>query len=297
MSNKAGDFSTIKSGHHIFFEAEQDLDSSILLMLSGFYKDSIRAMRSCLELNIFALYNFLNEGEYDFQRWLSGESKTPKLHILLDGIINKSDAFKKLDTQMNWKEEVKLLYKELSGFMHTQGASYTHVSLRNSNQTVFSSDGIKVGMSLLIKVIRISGMGFVVNFPMSMRPLPMFEKFAFSPPVGGFLDAGQVENIKSIFDEDVSSKLSQICLEDEFSHSLSEGVISMKDLSEEEVSSSLKDFLQSKGFEGVKEEILVMIKEGEMAKAMSMSISIQRAAMRALNGLLFSPFYANRPKR
>jgi len=55
-------------------------------------------------------------------------------------------------------------------------------------------------------------MGFVTNFPMSMQPLPLFDKFAFHPPVGGFLNEGQVERIKAIFPEGVYKELVEICV-------------------------------------------------------------------------------------
>lgn len=284
-------FKTIDPWHHVFFEAEQDLDSAILLLLSGFYKDSFRAMRSFLELHIFALYNFVNEDKDNFKNWLEGKNQTPKLYILLQALDDKSEGFKKINKELNWSEEVKLLYKELSGFMHTQGALHTHTSLRNSNQTVFSDEGIKLGSALLLRAIRLTSAGFVVNFPMSLHPLPLFNKFAFSPPAGGFLDDGQVDDIKSIFQDDVAIKLSEISLSNEDSVSLVEGIKSMPDLTEQEVLDSFKKVLESEEFKNSRQDILEMIKNDEFGKAIAIVVSTQRAMMRAINGILFNPFY------
>src|SRR3989344_4244081 len=202
------EFKTIQPWHHIFFEADQDLDSAILLMMMGFYKDSFRSLRSFLELNIFALYNFVNEDKENFQKWLNGKDHTPGVGDMLQKLGEKSPGFKMLEEKLDWNKEVKSLYKELSGFMHTQGALHTHTSLRNSNVTSFSETGMQTGTELLLRTIRLTALGFVVNFTMSFQALPLFEKFAFSPPAGGFLDEGQVGSVKSIFPDDVSKKVS-----------------------------------------------------------------------------------------
>lgn len=200
------EFTTIQPWHHIFFEADQDLDSAILLLMMGFYKDSFRSLRSFLELNIFALYNFVNEDKRYFQEWLNGKAHTPGVGDMLQKLTERSVDFKTLNEELDWNKEIKSLYKELSGFIHTQGALHTHTSLRNSNTTSFSETGMQTGAELLLRSIRLTAMGFAVNFPMSFQALPLFEKFAFSPPAGGFLDEGQVESVKSIFLDEVSKK-------------------------------------------------------------------------------------------
>jgi len=285
------DFKTIQPWHHIFFEADQDLDSTILLLLMGFYKDSFRSLRSYLELNIFALYNFVSEDKENFKEWLSGETHTPGVSDLLQRLNEKSPDFKTLNEKLDWNKEVKSLYKELSGFTHTQGALHTHTSLRNSNTTNFSETGMQIGAELLLRAIRLISLGFVVNFPMSFQPLPLFEKFAFSPPVGGFLDEGQVENVKLIFSEEVSKKVSAICLANENANSLADGVRSMPDQTEKEIFESLRRTLESDEFKNSREAILKMIKDGEYGKAIAFVTATQRAMMRAMNGILFNPFY------
>lgn len=284
-------FKTIEPWHHVFFEAEQDLDSTVSLLMMGFYKDSLRSLRSYLELNIFALYNFVNENEPFFQEWLKGKTYTPGIGDMLQKLDEKNRDFNTLNEKLDWNKEIKSLYKELSGFMHTQGALHTHTSLRNSNTTSFSETGITICTELLLRTIRLTSMGFVVNFPMSFQPLPLFEKFAFSPPAGGFLDEGQVESVRSIFSDEVSKKIASICLVNEEANSLAEGVRSMPDQNEEEIFESLKRTLESDEFKNSREDILNMIKDGEYGKAIAFVTATQRAMMRAINGILYNPFY------
>lgn len=277
--------------HHLFFEAEQDLDAAILLLMLGFYKDSFRSLRSFLELYIFGLYNFISGDEKSFQIWLHGETGTPKFGQLVEALLKKSAYFKLIDKQIDWSKKIKSSYKELSGFIHTRGAFYTNTAIRNSNLTCFSETGIKTGIKNLVEVIRLVSMGFVVNFPMSFYGLPLFEKFAFSPPVGGFLEEDQVERIKSIFPEDVLEKLSKICFSNEDARSLAEGVRSMRDLSAEEIYTSFNKTLESDLFKNNKKEILQLMDGERTVEAFTIMQAINRASIRALTSALFNPFH------
>ncbi len=286
-----GKTNDIHPWHHLFYEAEQDLDSAVLLLLMGFYKDGLKSLRSFLELQIFALYNFVNEDHNNFQNWLDGKTNTPRVSELLQVLSTKSTDFQKLNDILSWDKEIVSLYKELSRFMHTQGALHTHTALRNSNQTTFSETGIETGTAFLLRAIRLGGIGFSVNFPMSFQPLPLFEKFAFNQPAGGFLAEDQVERVKAIFSDDVARELSAMCLSNPDASSLAEGVRELPDLSEEEIFKSLKDTLESEEFANSKEDILQMIKKGEIGKAFSYVQAIQRAMMRTMTMVLYNPFY------
>jgi hypothetical protein len=284
-------YKSIEPWHHLFFEAEQDLDSAVLLLLTGFYKDSFRSLRSFLELHIFSLYHYANDDKDNFQVWLEGKANTPRMGDLLKTLSKKSEHIRTLNDKLQWNTEVDLLYKELSGFMHTQGASHTHTSLRSSNMTSFSEIGIDTGIKFLLKALRLASMAFTVNFPMSLHPLPLFEKFAFSPPAGGFLEEDQVHRIKNIFSNEISEVLSGICLSNEDANALAEGVKSMYDLSEEEIFESLKKVIESKEFVKSKPEIIQMIKDNQINKAFAYVQAMQRAMMRTVTMVLYNPFY------
>lgn len=289
-------FTMVEPWHHIFYEAEQDLDSAILLLLMGFYKDSFRSIRSFLELNVFAFYHFINKDEGDFEKWISGQARTPELAILLKALNEKNDSFRALNELLKWNEQLGVLYVELSGFVHTRGALHTHTSLKNSNQVVFSETGMQIGSSLLLRAVRLAGMGFAVNFPMSFQALPRFDKFAFNGPAGGFLSEDQVKRISAIFPESVAKVISEICLSNKEASSLADGIRSMPDLTEQEVFESFNKTLQSKEFSEIRNEILKMMERGEINKAFSLMEAAQRAQMRAITGVLFNPFYGEMAK-
>jgi hypothetical protein len=65
----------------------------------------------------------------------------------------------------------------------------------------------------------------------------------------------------------------------------------MSDQTEEEIFESLKITLESDEFKNSREDILAMIKNGEYSKAIAFVTATQRAIMRAINGILYNPFY------
>lgn len=58
--------------YYLVHEAEQELDSARALLLIGMYKDSLRSLRSFIELNLFAIYFFVKRDREMFTKWLSG---------------------------------------------------------------------------------------------------------------------------------------------------------------------------------------------------------------------------------
>lgn len=261
----------------------------------GFYKDSFRAMRSFLELTLFALSNFIEEDRDYFNEWLAGRKATPRLGDLLKR-ISANDGVRELNEKLGWEAEVATLYHELSGYIHTRGTPHTNTSLRPSNMTVFSETGMSKGVTLLLKTMRRSAESFVAVFPMALQPLPLVEKFAFSPPAGGFLDDGQVNDIRSIFEKPSLEVLTKICLSDQEVISLTEWVRMRPDVSEEEFRVSMIQTLESNEFASSKEVIIGLIKKGEIDQAVGLIIATQRAMMRCITSILYNPFHSTSSK-
>lgn len=282
----------VRPWHHLIFEAEQDLDSACLLLVMGFYKDSFRAMRSFMELMIFALSSFIEEDRQYFSEWLAGKRSTPKFGDLIKK-VSHNDNIKQLNRKLRWDVEITNLYYQLSGYMHTRGSQHTNTSLRTSNKTVFSETGISRGMSLLLATMRYTAEGFVAIFPMALQPLPLLEKFAFNPPVGGFLDEGQVSRVGDIFESPALDVLNKIRLSDPEVASLTGWVTSQPDLADTEFFERIMRTLESQEFSSSKEMILGLIKAEKIGQAIACINAMQRAIIRATNEAIFNPFYAD----
>lgn len=150
---------------------------------------------------------------------------------------------------------------------------------------------MRSGVDSLLMAVRLVGMGFAVSFPMSFHPLPLFEKFAFSQPCGGFLDEGQVERVRRIFPNTVSQELERICLADDEAQSLAAGVTSMPDLSEEQVVQSLLLALEDIESVEFKRKIIFMVQDSQFGEACALLLAMQRATVRAITSITFNPFH------
>lgn len=269
---------------YLISEAEQELDSAKMLMMIGMYKDSLRALRSFIELNIFAIYFFVKKDRQFFTDWISGKVETPSKGLMLKEILENSQNIRKLNSELLWKNEIYNLYRDLSKFVHTQGVLGSFISLRNSNQISFNERGLDYCIQCLKRGINLMSQGLVANFTMTLHPVPMFEKFAFSGPAGGFLNKWEVERISKIFSEKQLRVLKEISNNDEKATSLVEWVNSMDDLSREDILKSFETAVS--GFPDKKEELNNMLENGKIEDAFMMLKAMQKAFLGATTPLM-----------
>lgn len=123
-----GKLTQVPPWHQLFFEAIQDLDSALLLLLMGFYKDSHRSLRSFIELHTFGVHQSMSEDEKYFRDWLQGEVRTPQFYNMINAVSKKSIRIQAINEKFNWSVELISLYKKLSGFYTYPGCfPYPHV--------------------------------------------------------------------------------------------------------------------------------------------------------------------------
>lgn len=266
----------------LFHEADQELDSIIITLLAGMYKDSIRALRSFLELNITGFYFFTKDDLESFMKWLYGLIKTPRRKVLIDYLKNNNDNFKKLETHAYWSLRVFELYDNLDQYTHTRGKDGSFSRLRNSNKISFEGGTFKRIVFLFSDVVRLVSMGWVATFPLALQPLPLFEKFGFSGPATGFLDISQVGLIKKIFTSQDLKVLTKISDEDKKTIAIVESILSMKNLNAGELNKTLTGYLNCLN-KKERAEILSSIKTAKNnAEIVAMITARQKALIRCL---------------
>jgi len=263
---------------YLFHEADQELDSTITQLYSGMYKESLRTLRSFIELNLLGIHYFTTEDKADFLKWLFGQKNTPYCKQLLDGLVRDNEQIKKLDN-IGWSKSIYDIYKELSAFVHTSGNDGSFLALRDSNILQFNTKGIEHVMPLLILSIQLVSAARVACFPMSLRPLPLFEKFGFGGPASGFFEDDQVNRVIDIFtsDSQYTALLKKICDEDEHTNNLVDGIRSLPDLSLNEISDSFKKWLDSTEDIKEREKIKQSLKGKDPDTAYAMVKAMQRA--------------------
>lgn len=265
---------------YLFNESEQELDSVVVLMLVGSYKDSLRALRSFIELNLLGLYYFTKQDFKEFQQWLSGDIETPRRKYIVDYLLSNNGNIAKLEN-LQWSINIGNLYKELSRFIHTSGRAGSFISLRSGNNLMFSEKGLKYVITKLFESMKLVSMARIANFPLALQPLPMFEKFGFNDPASGFLDNWQVGLIRKIFEDDKRSLmiLQQISDSDANTQSVVKEINSKKDLTGDKIAVTLDNYIKSLDPKEQK-KLLKNIKGKDIPCVFAMIKAMQKAFIR-----------------
>ena len=92
----------------------------------------------------------------------------------------------------------------------------------------------------------------VLKYPVALQYTPMFDKFGFNPPAGGFLEPGQAEQVSVLFSSEEWALLKSMSDSDENAISLAEWVNAHPDIPEEVVTEQShemdRDIIRNQGF-------------------------------------------------
>jgi hypothetical protein len=273
----------ISPWQYLFTEAERELESAMTLGLAGMYKEALRTIRSFLELNILGLYYFTTEDIESFFSWLAGQKPTPFFGSLIKELQEKNQRIKTLE-MIGWSNLLyKRLYKDLSRYMHTGGHEGSHQSLTKTNVIQFNEAAFQTVLNHLFTAIRLVSIAWVANFPMSLRPLPLFQKFGFSGPVSGLLNNYQVGKIHAILDgenDDILKCLQKISCDDEESQTIEKQILEMEDLDENEIDATLKRWIDGLPADE-QAKLRENLKDKELPLIYAMVTAMQKAFIRA----------------
>lgn len=274
-----GPFPFIPPWLHIFYECDQELDSIVTSCLCGLYKDSLRAIRSLLELNLLGLYFFAKQDYKHFKNWLDGNSETPKRSHLVAYLIQNNGNIKKLDKLM-WQKQVAQSYKELSAFIHTSGKKGSFSALRLSNTTVFSDATFAYILEHLLTVMKLVAMGRIAMFPISLQSVDVVRKFGFNGPIMGWLDEYQVNRIEKLFTDADLDVLREISFNDPDANSRIQAVSQANDLTDQELLEDLEKYVERLTSEEDRSNFLNSIKDSSLGRIAALVMARNKAFMR-----------------
>lgn len=192
-----------------FYEALEELESSLLLAFSGHYKTAIQHLRFMLELAFFGLYCCKPVDESWLQKWLLGQQRTPSIKYILNE-LGKDQHIRALNSTVgiDLRRKCYEVYDSLSAYVHTRGESVISANMRGANFPMLNPEALGIWASFLQSIIRVIAFGMVGRFTWALQGLPLFEKFGFADtPRGGFLEPFEVEAIERVFDVDTTGRL------------------------------------------------------------------------------------------
>ena len=222
------------SGHFFpFSEAYTELENSIELSKQGFYRHALFCLRNTLELVVIGLFfDREDKAHEEIQSWLRSSDPTPYFKKTLDKLL-QLPTFIAFRAEPPIRDEVRQLYDKLSDFVHIKGYSYSSRGQSNANFNRFSEQAFLRNIRLLKKIVRCCIKLVLLKYPIGVQKLPLWEKFGFNKPVGGFLEVP--DRVLRVLPSSDVCLLQKISNNDSDVQELSEEIHSRPDLTEEEL--------------------------------------------------------------
>jgi len=228
---------------YLMLEADRELKASLSLAAQGYTKVAYKSLRSFLELSLFGMS--VGGSKEKFDAWFEG-GKTPSFNG--DGGILETVTSNKKFTPLEliaWKNEVKEVYRILSGYVHTQGKEYSSLWLWNNAHLRFDASTWEGWVDLAVKTVRLVGLLLVTAMPTSMMPFDVLRVEAFDAPTGLFVDFKQNQIIEDMFDGRYLKIARDIASKDEQAIAFIDTVKNSRSLSDEDINKSMEKFLAS----------------------------------------------------
>lgn len=242
---------------YIMAEADRELKASLSLAIAGQTKISYKSLRSFLELSLFAI-SMMNGKKEDFDEWFNG-GHTPSFNGdngILDRVVKNLKKFEQSTELPIWKNEIKGIYKNLSGYVHTQGRDFSSIWLWGSAHTSFNIEVWEKWVEDTVNTIELIGLALVAKIPQSMLPFDVLTVEGFDAPMGLFVDYKQHQNIANMFSEQNLKRAYAIAQLDSDTVSFINTVKNSRVLSKEKINESMENFIAAVKKAGYLEETL-----------------------------------------
>jgi hypothetical protein len=223
------------SGHYFpYLLAYEEIENAHVLALCGFYRHALIALRTTLEFGVIGAFFAVDDLEHiNVQPWLRGDERTPTFELAVRG-LNKLGRWAEFDRRFALTAQLRQLYGELGAYAHIRGYRYSHRALRLPNYNAFSSQGLELFASRLKETVQNVLTVMLIKYPLGLCPLPLDEKFGLDGPVGGFVQAHQVNLFKSVLPDDRAAYLEKMSEEDPDVKSVWEQINAMPDMTADE---------------------------------------------------------------
>jgi len=224
------------SGHFFpFAESYYELENSFELCKQGFYRHSLFALRCVLELSVIGLYfDKDDQAHIDVQRWLRSEDPTPHFRRSLKRLFGL-EYFRQFNEKFSLQQEIEEIWDLLCDYVHVRGYRYSTTGQSRANFNRFNESSLLRYVELMKKVVKGIVTMMLLKYPLGMQNLPLWDKFGFNTPVGGFLDESSRPAVLVILDEDAKEVLQNISDNDPNVNYIVRHILAMPDLTEEQL--------------------------------------------------------------
>jgi hypothetical protein len=224
------------SGHYFpFSESYYELENSFELCKQGFYRYSFFALRCVLELGVMGLYfDKDDQSHIDVQNWIHSQDSTPYFRPCLKRLFELS-YFQQFDTKFKLQEKIIATYYYLSDFVHVRGYKYSTTGQTISNFNQFNKQSFHQYVECMRKIVKDMIIMMLLKYPIGMQELPLWEKFGFNTPMGGFLEDHHQDWVFSVLESEIKEFLKNISDNNPEVIEIVAGINKMPDLTEEQI--------------------------------------------------------------
>lgn len=233
----------VMSGHMFpLVEANSELENSIALCKFGFYKHAFMALRSVLELGLLSVYWDIDGNSHiDIQKWLCSIEDTPYKRTIFTK-LKTNENFLKFDGAHKIFENMDILSKQLSNFVHTKGRHHSSMDLGNANFNRFNEKSLLKWLEYVMTVAKFVVILHLLKYPVAFQHTAAEQKFGINGPAGLFLEPIQAEKIRRFLDKDAVCTLQEISNNDPVAKSLAQWVNDQPDITDEEINAQMGEF-------------------------------------------------------
>ena len=224
------------SGHFFpYSESYYELENSFELCKQGFYRHSLFTLRCVLELGVIGLYfDKDDQAHIDVQDWLRSGAPTPYFRSSLRRLFGL-EYFRRFDDIFSLQQEVENIYSSLSDYVHVRGYRYSTAGQTRSNFNRFNESSLRRYVDFMEKIIKCIVKMMLLKYPIGMQELPLWNKFGFNSPAGGFLEEFSRSAVLAILDKDAKEFLQNISNNDPIVNEIVGQILAMPDLTEEQL--------------------------------------------------------------
>ena len=283
------------SPHYCYYESIVYIREIVISFLNINIISVSALIRPFLELSLLHIYwqIFNNKNPSDkYYKWLKGEIARPKfdtiLNYIFDNINYEGDS---INTKVKKiKKTFKNLYKRFNTYVHSPKIDDS-LSVKSSGLGLAHFEdmlGIILSLNILLKQIIFL---YILTYPMSIFPVDISKKFAFSGPVGIFFDQCNFKILKQYLGQKNITEFTKCLKNSEAVEGFMDFYNQQPDLSIEEINKSWKRFRDNnKHWENPVKPSKV---SPETEKSLDGKIVMHKAFIRgfswAMNYIMYSP--------
>lgn len=238
------------SGHFFpYKDSWEEMQISLNLCYSGFYKQAFVSLRICLELGLLSVYyNINNDGHIVVKDWFqsqdSWEANTPKTSKIWE-ILRSNHNIKKFDDKLKIRERFDCL-AFLHNYVHTKGYKYSNsLGIFKSNTQTFEEQIFLKWIFALKEIIIIVITLHLLKYPIGFIKYDWYSKFGIDIPCFGGLSEFQIYQFESILPKEFCRELEKISLNDKQTQALFNWIKEKPDLTDEEQENQIIEFDKS----------------------------------------------------